>query len=104
MPVDFPVLLKLTGKRVVVIGGGAVGMRKLSAILESGAEVRVVDPRAPLSLPPEVAHIAEHYRAEHLEGAQLVFACAISEVNSQVVADCHERGLWVNSASHPTEG
>lgn len=104
MSAGFPVLLNLSGKRVVVVGGGAVGMRKLSAILESGAEVRVVDPHVPLSLPPEVVHIAEPYRAEHLEGAWLVFACAIPEVNSQVVVDCHERGVWVNSASLPTEG
>src|SRR5262249_2375994 len=104
MLADFPVLLNLTGQRVVVIGGGAVGTRKLAAVLECGAQACVVDPRSPLFLPPEVIHIAERYRAEHLEGAALVFACATPEVNSQVVVDCRERGLWVNSASHPTEG
>jgi precorrin-2 dehydrogenase/sirohydrochlorin ferrochelatase len=97
-------LLNLTGKQVVVVGGGAVGLRKLSAILESGAAVRVVDPRTPLALPPGVSHVAEHYRAEHLDGASLAFACATPEVNSQVVADCRVRGVWVNTASSPTEG
>ena len=103
MPARFPVLLNLTGKRVVIVGGGAVGMRKLSAVLQSGAAVRVVDPQSPLALPPEVTHIAEPYRTEHLEGATLAFASATPEVNMQVVADCRQRGVWVNSASQPTE-
>lgn len=99
----FPISLNLSGRLVVVVGGGAVGARKLAALLESGARVRLVDPR-PLILPPGVQHIAEAYRAEHLDGAGLAFACATPTVNAQVVADCRERGVWVCSASSPKEG
>jgi precorrin-2 dehydrogenase/sirohydrochlorin ferrochelatase len=104
-------MLNLTGRLVVVVGGGEVGMRKAAAALAAGAIVRVVD-RAPqeelrsLTLParhePEL--IAEPYRAEHLDGAHLVFACATPEVNAQVVTDAHARKLWVNSATNPTAG
>ncbi|MDY3556477.1 bifunctional precorrin-2 dehydrogenase/sirohydrochlorin ferrochelatase [Gemmata sp. JC717] len=100
----FPLLLNLTGRRVVVVGAGGVGARKVSALLAAGAVVCVVDPRAPLPLPPEVVHIGEAYRAEHLEGAALAFACATPEVNARVVADAHVRGVWVNAASSPHEG
>lgn len=100
----FPLLLNLTRKLVVIVGGGTVGMRKLSALREAGAVVRVVDPRAELTVPPDVVHIAETYRAEHLDGATLAFACATPDVNAQVVADCRNSGVWVNSASTPTEG
>jgi precorrin-2 dehydrogenase/sirohydrochlorin ferrochelatase len=99
----FPILLNLAGKRVVVVGGGAVGLRKLAALLEAGAAVRLIDPRTPPALPPEVEHVAEAYRVEHLEGASLAFACATPEVNAQVVADSRERGIWVNAASAPEE-
>jgi precorrin-2 dehydrogenase/sirohydrochlorin ferrochelatase len=34
----------------------------------------------------------------------VAFACATPEVNAQVVIDCRERGVWVNTASAPTEG
>ena len=100
----FPILLNLTGKLVVVVGGGAVGLRKLTAAREAGAAVRVIDPCPLPLLPPEVVHVAEAYRADHLDGAALAFACATPEVNAQVVADARERGVWVNAASAPTEG
>lgn len=107
----FPISLNLRDKLAVVVGGGAVGLRKMFAVLESGARVRLVDPRA-LTLPPEVdigfppgvTHVMEAYRAEHLDGATLAFAGAEPSVNTQVVADCRERGVWVNSASAPDEG
>ena len=100
----FPIFLNLSGKLVVVVGGGAVGVRKLSAAREAGAAVRVIDPRPLPDLPPEVVHVAEAYRADHLDGAALAFACATPEVNAQVVADARERGVWVNAASAPTDG
>lgn len=100
----FPILLDLRGRLVVVIGGGAVGMRKLTAVREAGAAVRLIDPRPLANLPPEVTCIAEPYRAEHLDSAAIAFACATPEVNAQVVADARERGVWVNAATAPETG
>ena len=91
----FPILLNLAGRRVVVVGGGAVGVRKLAALLDSGAAVRVVDPRPLPDLPPGVAHVAEAYRAEHLDEAALAFACATPEVNARVAGDAQARGVCV---------
>lgn len=87
-----------------MIGGGAVGARKASALLAAGAEITVIDPRTPLVLPPGTAHVPEAYRGDHLDGAALVFACATPEVNARVVADAHRCGVWVNAASSPDEG
>lgn len=100
----FPILLELRGKKVVVIGGGAVGARKASALLAAGADVTVIDPRAQLALSPGAAHVPEPYCGDHLDGAALVFACATPEVNAQVVADARGRGVWANAASSPDEG
>ena len=100
----FPILLNLSGRLVVIVGGGAVGLRKLSAVVGSGAGVRLIDPQPLPNLPPEVTHLTEAYRAEHLEGASIAFACAAPEVNAQVVADCRARGVWVNAASAPEAG
>ncbi|HEY1187538.1 MAG TPA: NAD(P)-dependent oxidoreductase [Gemmata sp.] len=100
----FPILLNLVGKLVVVVGGGAVGARKATALLAAGAAVRVIDPRAPLALPPGAVHVPAPYHAGHLEGAVLAFACAVPEVNARVVAEANARGLWVNAASSPDEG
>jgi precorrin-2 dehydrogenase / sirohydrochlorin ferrochelatase len=95
----FPIFLNLSGKLAVVVGCGTVGARKLAALVEAGARVRVIDPRA-----LACEHVAEPYRAEHLSGAALVFACGPPEVNARVVADARAAGIWVNSASAPAEG
>jgi precorrin-2 dehydrogenase/sirohydrochlorin ferrochelatase len=98
----FPVFLDLTGRRVVVVGGGSVGRRKAQAARDAGAAVVVVDPQAPAE--PGIAHLAEPYRAEHLIGACLVFAAATPVVNARVVADAKAAGVWVNSATDPQSG
>ncbi len=81
-------------------------MRKAATAHAAGATVRIVepvtDPRTDVRGSPEI--IPEPYRAEHLDGAFLVFACATPSVNAQVVADARARSILVNSASDPTAG
>lgn len=87
----------------MVVGGGAVGRRKATALLEGGARVRVVCLEAsPTDLhSSELEWRTEPYRADHLAGAALVFAAATAAVNRCVSADAHQRGLWVNVADDP---
>ena len=40
----YPVGLRLTGRRVVVVGGGQVAHRRVAGLLEAGADVTVVSP------------------------------------------------------------
>lgn len=46
MPTDavYPVGLRLEGRRVLVVGGGAVAARRLPALLSAGADVHLVSP------------------------------------------------------------
>jgi siroheme synthase-like protein len=41
----YPVMLNLENRRVVIIGGGAVALRKTRDLLEAGAGVRVIAPQ-----------------------------------------------------------
>lgn len=58
MPRYYPVFLNLSGKRAVVIGGGAVTERKVATLLACGAQVTLISPE----LTPELERLV-------LEGA-----------------------------------
>ena len=98
----FPVTLNLGGRAVLVVGGGPVGRRKAAACAAAGAVVTVVDPAEPVAGP--WAWVREAYRADHLDGAWLAFACVSDEVNARVLADATERRVWALDASAGERG
>src|SRR3954454_1471168 len=97
---SYPILLDLTDRLVVIVGGGAVAVRKAAGVLDAGAtRVRCVSPTFHPDLPAAVERVPEAYRPEHIESAGLVFAATDSaEVNDAVVRDASTRGIWVNRA------
>jgi siroheme synthase-like protein len=107
---DFPIALHGERLTAVVIGGGSVGTRKALALVDAGAQVRVVSP----DVTPELAaaergrrlSIArDSYRAGQLDKAMLVIAATDSrEINAQIAVDAHSRGKLVNITDHPDEG
>jgi precorrin-2 dehydrogenase/sirohydrochlorin ferrochelatase len=101
-----PVLLDLTGRLVVVVGGGGVGRRKARAARAAGAPVRLValQARPPGEDDPGLQWRQEPYAEACLAGAALVFAAATPAVNALVAADARRLGVWVNSASDPAAG
>ena len=105
MPVSaplFPLFLDLSGRLVVVVGGGTVAARKIQPLLDAGAKVRV----GALSLADDVAQWAREGRIEFLQGpfdetwlddAWLVVAATDDDdVNHQVAAAATQRRIWVN--------
>ena len=53
MPFPYPVFLDLTGVPVLVVGGGAIALRKATGLVDAGAVVTVVAP----VVVPELAHL-----------------------------------------------
>jgi siroheme synthase-like protein len=104
----YPLLLELQGRRVVVVGGGAVGERKVEGLLAVGADVTVVSPDVTPALKRHaeagrVTLIERAYRDGDLAGAALVFtALGASRATAPVAAEAHRRGIWLNAADDPT--
>jgi uroporphyrin-III C-methyltransferase/precorrin-2 dehydrogenase/sirohydrochlorin ferrochelatase len=98
-----PVFLDLRGRQTLVVGGGAVAMRKVELLLKAHARVRVIAPR----LHPELALYRDAGRIEHhpvaFEPAHfeaVVFAIAATDVpavNLAVAAAGAARGVFVNA-------
>ena len=98
----FPAFLKLAGRRVVVVGGGAVAASKIRALLDAGADVTVVAPGiAPGILRADVACVRRPFEARDLDGAWLVVAAAPPEVNRKVAEAAGERRVFVNAVDDP---
>jgi precorrin-2 dehydrogenase/sirohydrochlorin ferrochelatase len=98
----YPLMLDLTHRLVVIIGGGAVAARKAAGVVEAGAmRVRCVSPLFKADFPACVEKVHERYRARHLAGAGLVFAATDStEVNDAVVHDARALGVLVSRADN----
>jgi len=92
----YPLLLDLSGRRVVVVGGGGVAARRVPALIEAGAQVHVISPEVGAEIPGSGALIQSRgYAHGDLEGAWLVLACTDDPtVNEAVAAEAARRRIW----------
>src|SRR5262245_57224062 len=103
----FSVLLDLTHRHCVMVGGGPIAERRVLSLLESGARVTVISPRATpaleaLAAKGRIALEPRSYAEGDLSGVDLAFvATAAREVNLAVAREARERGVWVNAADDP---
>jgi uroporphyrin-III C-methyltransferase/precorrin-2 dehydrogenase/sirohydrochlorin ferrochelatase len=98
----FPVFLDLAGRRVLVVGGGAVAKRKIEALLEAGAAVDVVARALEPTLEGwraegRIRHRGVEFAPAHLDGAWLVIAATDDGVlNRRIHAEASARRIFVN--------
>ena len=103
----FPIFLKLEGRRCLVAGAGNIATPKIRSLLDSGAEVRVVAPKASL----EVTELAgkeliiweqRTFEVNDLEGKFLVIAATPSaEANGLIFREATKRKILCNSVDDP---
>ncbi len=102
-----PLFIDLDGRRVVVIGGGAVAERKVRSVLECGAEVTVVAPRLNVGLRElvsggRISHEERAYRPGDLDGAAAGFVAVDDpEVSVAAAKDAATAGVLVNVVDRP---
>ncbi|HEX5568627.1 MAG TPA: uroporphyrinogen-III C-methyltransferase [Streptomyces sp.] len=96
----YPVGLRLTGRRVVVLGGGTVAQRRLPALLAAGADVLLIAPSATPSVEAmaqagELRWERRAYRTGDLEGAwYAVVATDDPAAGAAASAEAEERRVW----------
>jgi precorrin-2 dehydrogenase/sirohydrochlorin ferrochelatase len=101
----YPVNLVLTGRRCLVVGAGRVAARKVGALLDAGADVRVVAPEVHEDLAVMADRLVlerRRWRPDDLDGVRLVVTATDDPtVNATVFAEAESRGIWCNSADDP---
>ena len=100
--------LKLSGRRCVVVGGGAIGLEKTEGLLACDADVTLISPDAVDELRALAAEgsIAWEQRAyagpQDLEGVFMVIACTDdTDINIDVFDDAERRAMLVNIVDVP---
>ena len=103
----YPIHLDIQNRNCLVVGGGGVGTRKVTTLLNCGAKVTVVSPEisqrlhnlaetAPLTLK------SRPYRCADLEGMFLVIGATDDEtLNAQISSDAERRNTLCNIADRP---
>lgn len=87
-----PILLDLTGRQVVVVGGGAVAARRVHTFLQAGAQVRVIAPEVLEEIGAGGAEVhRRRFAAGDLAQAWLVVTATDDpDVNAAVAAEAAE--------------
>src|SRR5687768_9754330 len=106
MPVDvplYPVNLLVAGRRVLVVGGGAVAAEKARGLLAAGAIVHVVAREVGGAVRQlDLTWEERPYEPGEVAGYRLAVACTDDPAANQAVFDDGEAvGVWVNAADDP---
>ena len=98
----YPVSLNIVGRKCVVVGGGEIALRKVTVLLEHGADVEVISP----DLCPELARLAESgeinmcnhaYETGDLTCAFLtISATDDADINQRVAKEARSKAILVN--------
>jgi len=103
----YPIFLELSGRRAVVVGGGAVAVRKAQALLAAGARLVVVAERID-NMPTALCRdknaelIKSKYSKDYLAEALLAIAATNNhKLNRRIYKDCQELEVLCNVVDEP---
>jgi precorrin-2 dehydrogenase/sirohydrochlorin ferrochelatase len=106
----FPIYLDIRSKPVIIVGGGAVAVRKCLALLDACAQITIIAPLlseqlGELAKKGMVTHLARKYSEGDLSGAFLVFAATDSRVVNRAVAnEAKKNGIPADITDAPELG
>lgn len=99
----FPLFIDLTEKKVVVIGGGTIALRRVNVLLSFGAQVTIIAPECS-DVPAGAVFLKRPYQPGDLAGAFLAVAATdCRAVNRQVGQEATAAGIFVSVADRKEE-
>ncbi len=104
----YPIFVEVRERPVLVIGGGNVGVEKVTTLLRAeAANVTVISPELSVEMQAHVEAgrvrlVARAYEPGDMAGYEMVFVATDDRsANTRIRAEGRERGIWVNAADDP---
>jgi precorrin-2 dehydrogenase len=103
----FPMFLKLEGRRCLVVGAGTVAEGKIRGLLQAGASIQVVAPRALWQIQKWARDGVLGWKARSFQPSDLdqgflvIAATSLPEVNAQVFKEAQSRRVLCNAVDDP---
>ncbi len=98
--------IDLSGKKITIVGGGEVALRRVKSLACYSCEIlvlapeidqRISDVKASETLPAKLKTVLNCYDKKYIEGSFLVIAATNqSDINRRVYEDCRELNILVN--------
>jgi precorrin-2 dehydrogenase/sirohydrochlorin ferrochelatase len=98
----YPMFVRLTGRRCLVVGGGALAAGKARSLIDAGAQVTVISPclcdeLQKLAETGRITHEKRSYESADAGGYFLAFSAAGDDaIDERVAADAEAAGVLVN--------
>ena len=105
----YPIMVDLTNRQVLVVGGGSVAGRKIRTLLEYGAVVNLVSKELSPEIKNytdsgEVRYLGEEFSPVYLEDMFLVIAATDDEeLNHRISQIAEAKGLLINAVDQPSD-
>ena len=108
-PPAIELAVQMSGRLVVVVGGGRTAERAVGRLLAANARVLVVAPElsagiADLAARGDITARRRAYQASDLDAAWLVLTCGPDDVNARVAGNAEARRIWAASVEPGTAG
>ncbi len=99
----YPIMMDLTDKPCLVVGGGKVALRKVKSLLEAGARVTLISPEIDKELAESGIEILQRsFEPGDTLAFKLVFAATDSrELNARISEEAAGAGIPVNVVDDP---
>ena len=104
----FPIFLKLSGRRTLVVGGGKMAALRVKQLIEAGASVSVITPKADeeierLGKAKLIVLVRRRFERRDLTRRYFVVIAATddSEVQQAVAEEAERRGILCNVVDKP---
>ena len=107
----YPIMVDISNKKIVVVGGGEIGYRKAKSFLEFGAKIVVLSPKfidrfyeLEKEYKEQIRLINDFYKKEHIYGCFLVVGATSSrKTNKQISIDSKDFNILCNIADSKEE-